>query len=97
MADYYELLEVAPDADLIEIRRAYRRLARRYHPDLNQQAHDARIKLLNEAYATLKDPEKRAAYDARRVSPPAPSEPRMTWREGLTGFVRELKRELREE
>jgi curved DNA-binding protein CbpA len=101
MNDYYAILEVPPTASDAEIRRAYRRLARQYHPDLNKQlpTSDQRIKRLNEAYATLSDPTARAAYDAAREQPrqQQPREPRMTWTEGIIGFVRELRKALREE
>ena len=101
MNDYYAILEVPPTASDAEIRRAYRRLARQYHPDLNKQlpTSDQRIKRLNEAYATLSDPSARAAYDATREQSrqQQPREPRMTWTEGIIGFVRELRKALREE
>ena len=55
---------VARDASEDEIKRAYRKLARKYHPDVSKEADaEARFKDLGEAYAVLKDPEKRAAYD----------------------------------
>lgn len=62
--DYYATLGVARDASQDEIKRAYRKLARKYHPDVSK-APDAekQFKDLGEAYAVLKDPEKRAAYD----------------------------------
>jgi curved DNA-binding protein len=62
--DYYKALGVERDAGQDEIKRAYRRLARKYHPDVNK-AGDAeqRFKEVGEAYEVLKDPEKRAAYD----------------------------------
>ena len=62
--DYYEVMGVARDATPDQIKRAYRQLARKHHPDVNK-AKDAevRFKELGEAYAVLKDPEKRAAYD----------------------------------
>jgi curved DNA-binding protein CbpA len=66
MPDYYKILEVPASATQVEIKRSYRRLVRKYHPDLNQQGRDNHIKLLNEAYATLRDPVKRAGYDALR-------------------------------
>jgi curved DNA-binding protein len=63
--DYYETLGVARDAKPEEIQRAYRKLARKFHPDVNKAA-DAteRFKRINEAYEVLKDPEKRKRYDA---------------------------------
>jgi curved DNA-binding protein len=62
--DYYEVLGVPHDADQDAIRRAYRKLARQYHPDLNsdEDAED-RFKELGEAYEVLSDPEKRERYD----------------------------------
>jgi curved DNA-binding protein len=63
--DYYAALEVPRDADADAIKKAYRRLARKYHPDVSKEHEaEARFKEVNEAYDTLKDPEKRAAYDA---------------------------------
>jgi len=61
--NYYEMLEVSPSATLAEIKRSYHRLARQLHPDLNKQALDTHIKRLNLVYQTLRDPQKRAAYD----------------------------------
>lgn len=62
--DYYKTLGVARDADKDAIKRAYRRLARKYHPDVSKEADaEARFKELGEAYEVLSDPEKRAAYD----------------------------------
>lgn len=63
--DYYELLEVARDADGETIKRSYRRLAMKYHPDRNPDDSEAenRFKEICEAYEVLKDSQKRAAYD----------------------------------
>lgn len=65
--DYYARLEVSPNATPPQIKAAYRRLVRLYHPDLNKQAQDTRIKQLNEAYAVLNSPARRAAYDSLRL------------------------------
>lgn len=62
--DYYAALGVPRDADLEQIKKAYRKLARTYHPDVSKAPDaEARFKEAAEAYATLKNPEKRAAYD----------------------------------
>lgn len=62
--DYYSVLGVERDASQEDIKRAYRRLARKYHPDVSKESDaDARFKEVGEAYEVLKDPEKRAAYD----------------------------------
>lgn len=112
MLDYYAILEVSTSATTTEIKKSYRRLARLHHPDLNKDARDTHIKRLNEAYEVLRDPIKRAAYDTHcsekkeRAEAQAiyqhrqhqvKREPEMTWVEGMIGFVRELKKGLKDE
>jgi curved DNA-binding protein len=62
--DYYAILGVPRDASEEDIKKSYRKLARKYHPDVSKEPNaEARFKEMAEAYNTLKDPEKRAAYD----------------------------------
>lgn len=64
--DYYEVLGLTRDADDKAIREAFRRLARRYHPDVSAEpGAEERFKEIAEAYSVLSDPDKRASYDAR--------------------------------
>jgi curved DNA-binding protein len=62
--DYYATLGVARDATADDVKKAFRKAARKYHPDVSKEPDaEARMKEVNEAYAVLSDPEKRAAYD----------------------------------
>lgn len=62
--DYYEVLGIARDASADDVRRAYRKLARQYHPDVNKNSDaESRFKEINEAYEVLSNAEKRATYD----------------------------------
>jgi curved DNA-binding protein len=62
--DYYKILGVARDASADDIKKAYRKLARKFHPDVSKESGaEEKFKEVGEAYETLKDPEKRAAYD----------------------------------
>lgn len=66
--DYYALLEVEPTADLKTIKTSYRRLARKYHPDVSTEANaETKFKEMAEAYEVLKDSDKRAEYDNLRL------------------------------
>lgn len=63
--DYYEVLGVSRNADEAELKKAYRKLAKQYHPDMNpdNKEAEAKFKEINEAYAVLSDPQKRQQYD----------------------------------
>jgi curved DNA-binding protein CbpA len=63
--DYYEVLQISPNAEPDTIHRVYRLFAQRFHPDNQETGNAARFRALTEAYAALSDPEKRAQYDVR--------------------------------
>jgi hypothetical protein len=71
--DHYRTLGVARDASTHEIRRAYRRLARRHHPDVNPADGAERFVAITGAYHTLSDPAARAHYDRTLTTTPSPS------------------------
>ena len=65
--DYYEVLGIERSADEATIKKAYRQLAKKYHPDVNPGDKDAeeKFKEVNEAYSVLSDPQKRSRYGRR--------------------------------
>ncbi|MDQ3897635.1 MAG: DnaJ domain-containing protein [Actinomycetota bacterium] len=75
MATYYELLGVKRDATAEEIQRAYRLLARRYHPDVAPDADRDTMAAINAAWAVLGDPIRRGTYDAALGGPEPPARP----------------------
>src|ERR1700683_612687 len=91
--DYYQILGLTRAAEAAEIKRAYRKLARKYHPDVSKEKNaEEKFKELQEAYEVLKDPEKRAAYDqlGRNYRPGQQFRPPPDWaqRFGHTGGTR---------
>ncbi len=85
--DYYQVLGVQPTANLARIRSAYRRLARRLHPDLNPNdlVVEERYRLVQHAFEVLADPDRRAEYDERGDREPPPPRPKRK-RYGFAGF-----------
>lgn len=69
MNEYYRVLEVEKDATEIQLKKAYRQLAKKYHPDLhpNDPNLEKKIREINDAYAVLSDPEKRKKYDSEQT------------------------------
>jgi curved DNA-binding protein CbpA len=61
--DYYEILQISPNAEPETVHRVYRLLAQRYHPDNAETGNDTQFRRLTEAYQELSDPERRAKYD----------------------------------
>lgn len=72
MRDYYDVLGVSPDAGADEIKRAYRQLARRYHPDISGEDRGGAFIELARAYDVLRDPLRRRRYDRGLVQPGRP-------------------------
>ena len=62
--DYYEVLQVSPNADPDTIHRIYRLMAQRFHPDNQETGDDARFRAIHEAYVTLSDPQKAGLFGA---------------------------------
>jgi len=64
MKNYYDVLQISPESELIDIKRAYRKLALKYHPDRNKAKDAAKLFIeIHEAYQVLSDPQKRCKYD----------------------------------
>ena len=93
--DYYKILEVEEDASEEEIKLAFRRLAKKYHPDLNKtdtKANDKFIEL-HEAYDTLSDPQRRKIYDQAGYNPKNIDLSDLLWKYNSTRF-RDMLRQI---
>ena len=73
--DYYEFLQISPNADADTIHRVYRFLAARLHPDNIETGHAENFQLLKKAYDVLSDPARRAEYDSKRRQDAPPQQP----------------------
>lgn len=92
--DYYEFLQISPNADAETIHRVYRFLAARLHPDNSETGHEENFRLLRVAYDVLADPRRRAEYDATRSRSQAPPEPLATTIDFMDALDGELNRRL---
>jgi curved DNA-binding protein CbpA len=92
--DYYELLQISPNAELQTIQRVYRMLAARYHPDNPATGDKERFLLLQEAYRVLSNPELRSAYNARYQARHLQPLPVFETRDFLVGIEAEANRRL---
>ena len=92
--DYYQLLDLRPEATAAEIKKKFRELAKKFHPDRNPGNSDAeeRFKLINEAYEQLRNPEKRADYDRylNRLQPKRTPRQAASWYDDFHPVDREL-------
>ncbi|MEI9967314.1 MAG: J domain-containing protein [Terracidiphilus sp.] len=92
--DYYEFLQISPNADAETIHRVYRFLAARLHPDNSETGHEENFRLLRIAYDVLADPRRRSEYDATRSRSQAPPEPLATTIDFMDELDGELNRRL---
>jgi hypothetical protein len=94
MTDYYEFLQISPNADAETIHRVYRFLAARFHPDHPQSGNGEMFHLLKTAYDVLSDPVKRAEYDLARKHEPSHYEPLSTSIDFMDSLDGELNRRV---
>jgi curved DNA-binding protein len=94
VVDYYEFLQISPNADAETVHRVYRFLAARLHPDNAETGHEENFRLLKAAYDVLADPRQRSEYDAARAKTQAAPEPLATTIDFMDAMDGELNRRL---
>jgi len=92
--DYYELLQISPNAELATIQRVHRFLAARYHPDNSERGNPEKFLLLQSAFNTLSDPERRAEYDLTRQAAEVHTTPISESIDFMDGIQGEVNRRL---
>jgi len=92
--DYYELMQISPNAELPTIQRVYRLLAARYHPDNPETGNTDQFVLLQKAYEVLSDPEARAQYDSALAQQSGGPMPVFEMKEFVVGIDAEMNRRL---
>src|SRR5208282_2621467 len=92
--DYYEFLQISPNADAETVHRVYRFLAARFHPDNSETGHEENFRLLKAAYDVLSDQRRRAEYDATRAKAQAPPQPLAASIDFMDALEGELNRRL---
>jgi len=92
--DYYELLQISPNAERETVHRVFRIMAARYHPDNSQTGDAEKFLLLTKAYETLQDPQRRAIYDSRYQDRQAQPIPIFELREFVEGVQGEQNRRM---
>lgn len=93
-SDYYEFLQISPNAEPETIHRVYRFLAARFHPDNPESGDDEKFFFLTQAYSVLSSPERRAEYDAKRKSNAASEAPLSSTIDFMDNMKGELNRRL---
>src|SRR5579871_5455880 len=92
--DYYELLQISPNAEFETIQRVFRMLAARHHPDNKASGDLQKFLLLNDAFKILSDPDSRTAYDARYHARSGDPLPVFELKEFAAGFESEMSRRM---
>ncbi len=92
--DYYELMQISPNAEVATVQRVYRMLAARYHPDNPETGDTDKFVQLQKAYAVLSDPEARSAYDSQLTQQSSQPMPVFEMKEFVVGIDAEMNRRI---